>query len=76
MATLADSLSFHKHTMFVLPIMLLSVLLNSIGSIQVKNFNITEIIGHRDVKRFLDVLNAQSLQAILNNAFISFCIIF
>ncbi|KAL5267398.1 hypothetical protein ACHWQZ_G004442 [Mnemiopsis leidyi] len=34
MATLADSLSFHKHTMFVLPIMLLSVLLNSIGSIQ------------------------------------------
>ncbi|XP_063685448.1 uncharacterized protein LOC134819430 [Bolinopsis microptera] len=34
MATLADSLSYHKHTMFVLPLMLLCVLLNSIGSIQ------------------------------------------
>ena len=35
MSTLADSLSYHKHTVAILPLMLICILLNTVGSIQV-----------------------------------------
>ena len=39
MATLADSLSFHKHTIAVLPIMLICILLLCVGTLQVRYKN-------------------------------------